>query len=206
MVNSITFLDLILISADSLKNKDDLIRIRKDLTHNEFTVTYTESKGREVPLRHTTSGMYEKKVLDYVAMVLKNQSLDNEPYAFIQVTVPSMPAIFLSGDKFKDSFYRDHVIDLVTMGLEMLETTESDHACPKKGAKYATKYASKQDFWATDEPLPAADQSNLEDGELPEGDYDMPPLIPESQQRQGYSYPNTRSSRRGVVPQHLYFD
>jgi hypothetical protein len=138
-------------------------------------------------------------------MVLKNQSVDSEPYAFIQVTVPSMPAIFLSGDKFKDSFYRDHVIDLVTMGLEMLEVTESEYLRAKKAPSYTTNYASKQDFWATDEPLPAADHSNLEEGELPEGDYDMPPLIPLSQQ-QGYSYPNTRSSRRGVVPQHLYFD
>ena len=115
-----------------------------------------------------------------------------------------MPAIILSGDKFKDSFYRDHVIDLVKMGLELLETTESGYVRSKKASSYTPNYSSKNDFWATDEPLPAADESNLEEGELRDEDFDMPPLIPLSQQ--GYSYPNTRSSGRGVVPQHLYFD
>ena len=102
------------------KKFDDRIVIKKDLTYNEFAIDYTENNDG-VSSTHKLFGLYRSQVLDYVYMVLKNQSLDNEGYKAVQINMLAMPRLLVDGDKFKQVYYRQHFYELVGSGLDMME-------------------------------------------------------------------------------------
>ena len=69
-------IEFVMINNLNSKKFDDRIVIKKDLTYNEFAIDYTENNDG-VSSTHKLFGLYRSQVLDYVYMVLKNQSLDN---------------------------------------------------------------------------------------------------------------------------------
>jgi len=99
---------------------DDMILIRKDLSLDEFEVTYKEYNDGD-PIVHTVNGLYRSRLIDYLYMVIKNQSLDEESYESIQLTLPAMPRIIVSGDKFKDLYYREHFLELIGTSIDLFE-------------------------------------------------------------------------------------
>ena len=101
---------------------DDKIVIKKYLNRDGFDVTYTDYNVG-VPVTHRLSMQYNE-VLDYIYLVLKNQSMDIEGFKDIQVSVPAVPRVLVSGEKMKDLYYREHFLDLISEGLKMLGKTE----------------------------------------------------------------------------------
>ena len=114
----------ILFIRDLDADNDDRVVINKDFTTNEFTVTYTDDNDGK-PVKHRMTGLYRQKALDYVYYMMKNQYLDEEKFDTIQVTLPAMPRMIVSGDKFNDVYYRDHFYELIGFGLDSLETAEA---------------------------------------------------------------------------------
>jgi hypothetical protein len=130
MVYSSTNIEIVLIKKDKVvrddTSPDDYISIRKNLDLNEFELTFKEKSGDTMKnIVHLTKGMYHNKVMDYIHLLFKNQYLDDEPYTHIQVNIPAMPRIIISGDKFNDVYYREHVCELISMGLDLLGDTAS---------------------------------------------------------------------------------
>jgi len=119
-------IELLLINDRSAKdgNQDDKVVIRKNLEYNDFEVTYTERSGLDEPTVYSSTGMYREKVLDYIYMVVKNQYADDEPYHHVQLNIPAMPRVILSASKFKEVYFREHLYDLISTGLDLLETTK----------------------------------------------------------------------------------
>jgi hypothetical protein len=106
------------------QSKDDKIRIRKDLELNEFELTYTDQNDG-TPVIHLVTGMYRARVMEYLYMLLKNQALDEEGYNSIQVTIPAMPRVIISAEKMKDLYYREHFLEMIGTGLDLLDNVES---------------------------------------------------------------------------------
>ena len=102
---------------------DDVIRIRKNYETNEFDISYSDQNNGD-SVTHNATGLYRARVLDYLYTVFKNQALDEDGYKNVQLTLPAMPRIIVSGDKFKDLYYREHFLEAVGTGLDMLENTE----------------------------------------------------------------------------------
>jgi hypothetical protein len=113
--------------------KDDTISIAKDLATNEFVVTFTDENDGD-PVVHKMSGLYQAKVLDYVYMLLKNQYLDEEGFDKVQVNIPAMPRMIVSGSKFSDIYYRQHFYELIGFGLDNLENAAKVCTTPRRVA------------------------------------------------------------------------
>lgn len=190
-------IELVLINDRSAKegNNDDKIVIRKNLDYNEFEITYTERSGLDTPVVYKTTGMYYEKVLNYVYMFLKNQYADDEPYHHVQVNIPAMPRVIMSSSKFKEVYFREHLYDLISTGLDLLETTVlvKDVVAPR-----------------------ATDNANLINSNLINSNYNHNNTnynhnsTNYSQNNSNTNYypnqPSARSSAAGAVPQHLYWD
>ena len=145
-----------------LKNKDldHKITITKNLNYNDFDVAYSEPGC----VNHKMTGFYRTRVINYLYMIFKNQSLDEQGYTNIQFGLPGMPCVIISGDKMKDLYYREHFLELVGTALDTLENCN----VPK----------SENDYTFSDD------------------DY-----------KYSYSYDTpTRSTKPGVLPQHLVWD
>jgi hypothetical protein len=104
-------------------NNDDSIRIRKNLTCRNYDVTYSDTNDNLTanPIVHKLTNMNRDEVLDYLYTVFKNQSLDDEGYKHIQITLPALPRIIVKGEKLKDLYYREHFVELFESSLDMLE-------------------------------------------------------------------------------------
>ena len=121
-------IQIVMIRSDE---KDDTISIAKDLATNEFVVTFTDENDGD-PVVHKMSGLYQAKVLDYVYMLLKNQYLDEEGFDKVQVNIPAMPRMIVSGSKFSDIYYRQHFYELIGFGLDNLENAAKVCTTPKR--------------------------------------------------------------------------
>ena len=108
------------IKAIGSSTSDETVLIKKDFSSNEFNVTYTDpNKGS--PYTYSLTGLYHKKLMDYVYMLFKNQKIDEEGCSNIQINVPGMPTIIVSNEKINDIYYRDHLYELVEYGVDLLD-------------------------------------------------------------------------------------
>jgi len=123
MAYSDTSIGIHLINNDLSAKADDTILIRKNFETNEFEITYND-QNNGTPVTHKVTGLYRARVLDYLYMLFKNQSLDEEAYKSIQLTLPALPRMIVSGDKFKELYYREHFLEAVGTGLDLLDNTE----------------------------------------------------------------------------------
>lgn len=185
-----TKIEIILINDRSAKdeNKDDKVVIKKNLDYNEFEVTYTEHSGLDTPVVYKSTGMYREKVLEYVYMLVKNQYADDEPYKHVQVNIPAMPRVILSSQKFNEVYFREHLCDLISTGLDMLEST---HVVKSKPVVTTPTY-SDPPYYQNHNYYPGSQASTVAAGGA-----HWPP---------GGTAPSARSSVPGAVPQHLYWD
>ena len=113
--------------ADSYS--DDRLQIRKNFETNDFEVTYRDANvGIGVvgcsPVVHKLTGLYRERVLEHVYLLLKNQYLDTDGFAEIQIDVPAMPRVLLKADSMYDLYYRDHIYELIGSALDNLENGE----------------------------------------------------------------------------------
>ena len=120
MAYSDTPIAIYLINSDASQKADDMVIIRKNLDHGDFDITYKDHNGGS-PITHVVNGLYRAQVIDYLYMLFKNQALDEEPYKSVQLTLPAMPRIIVSGDKLKDLYYREHFLELIGNSLDTLE-------------------------------------------------------------------------------------
>jgi hypothetical protein len=175
---------------------DDVVTIKKNLEFNEFEVTYTENADLATPNVFKSTGMYREKVLQYIYMMVKNQYVDDEASDKIQVNIPAMPCVLISSSKLKDVYYREHVYELVSTGLDLLETTEVVKA--KKLLRSSRRSATLPVAPPTPAAarLPSSPKYIGNSNYYPTEWYDNP----------NYVSASVRSSDPGVVPQHLFWD
>jgi hypothetical protein len=121
---------IIMIRGD---DTDDVIDVSKDMSTNEYVITYSDPNEGE-PVVHQMSGLYRDKVLEYVYMLLKNQYVDEEGFDKVQVNIPAMPRVIVSGEKFNQVYYREHFQELIGFGLDNLENTGKVVTTPKRPA------------------------------------------------------------------------
>lgn len=73
-------------------------------------------------------------MVDYVGILVKNQYVDEEKFKSVQLDLPAMPRVIVSGDKFNEVYYRNHFRDAIDVALYMLEATHvvNKHSCSKE--------------------------------------------------------------------------
>jgi len=101
-------------------NVDDSIVIKKDPLDKSYIVTYSDQNNGS-PVKHVVTGLHRDNLEDYVYMILKNQSIDEDGYKYIQVTAPAMPRVLVSGSLMKEVYYREHLIEMLGTSLDLLE-------------------------------------------------------------------------------------
>jgi hypothetical protein len=121
MAYSDTSIIIHLVKDASALNLDDMISIKKNLEDCVFEITY---KDQGDPLRHKAYQMSRDHVCDYVYLLLKNLTLDEDGYQKIQFSMPAMPRVIINASNLKDLYYRSHFLELVENGLTMLDKVE----------------------------------------------------------------------------------
>ena len=117
-------IEIVMIKDASNNKWDDRIVIKKDMSYNEFQVTYSE-KSTGTSFTQKLTGLYREKVMQYVYMLLKNQSLDEEGYTSFQINMVAMPGIIVGADKLKDLYYRDHFYEMIGSGLDLMDNCDT---------------------------------------------------------------------------------
>ena len=144
MACSDTSICIYLINNDSAHKADDIVIIRKNLDNGDFDITYKDQNNGS-PVTHVVNGLYRARVIDYLYMLFKNQALDEEAYKSVQLTLPAMPRIIVSGDKFKDLYYREHFLEAVGNSLDMLENVSIQKKFP----------SVRRESWVYETPAPS---------------------------------------------------
>jgi len=123
MVYSDTPIIIRLIRDTNNSTLDDTVVIRRNNSEGAFEITYTDcNEGR--PVTHKATFLPHSRVADYVYILFKNQYLDEEAFNQVQLELPAMPRVIVSGDKFNQDYYRKHFAEAIDVGLYMLEATE----------------------------------------------------------------------------------
>ena len=113
-------IQIVLIKKSNDSSLDDQITIRKNLDLNEFEVTMKDmNQGDKVT--HRLEGTTKDTVMKYLYHLLKNLSLDDDGYQSIQVNVPLMPRVLFTGVSLKDLYVREHLQDVLNLGLDLVE-------------------------------------------------------------------------------------
>ena len=113
-------LQIVMIKKSNDSSLDDQITIRKNLDLNEFEVTMKDmNEGDKVT--HRLEGTTKDTVMKYLYHLLKNFSLDDDGYQSIQVNVPLMPRVLFTGASLKDLYVREHLQDVLNLGLDLVE-------------------------------------------------------------------------------------
>lgn len=190
-----------LILINDVTKQDDSVSIRKNLTYNEFDLTFIENTPGELPIRFSITGLSHQGALDYVHTLLKSQCVDDEPYTRIQVNAPATPRLIISSEKLKDLYYRDHVYDMISGGLHYLETASVERVV-KKSLKVTKAVKIPAAPKKPVVPLPDSDDESESDGEIDyyKSKYDY------SACNKQCSHPSPRSTPSGLRPQHLFWD
>ena len=121
MAYSDTAIIIHLVKNSANTKLDDVIRIVKNLEDSVFEVTYTDNGDS---LIHKAYEMTRDNVCDYVYMLLKNLTMDQDGYESIQFDLPAMPRVLVNASNLQDSSYREHFLELVENGLSMLDKVE----------------------------------------------------------------------------------
>ena len=178
----------ITLTRDDSTRNDDVITIRKNLETGDYELTYMDPNEGS-PVKHRITGMYYKRVSDYTYMLLKNQYLDEQKFKDVQFTIPGMPRVIVSAEKFASTYYREHFQEMVEFGLNNLENTSDITKKIRRSNPYMT-------------PPPVVRRRYYSEFEEPEEGEDAD----EFTRRQELWREVTRSPMRDARPQHLFFD
>ena len=110
-------------TAGAASTTDDSIKVRKNFETGEFELVYKDSHDSKKQV-HKLSGLYRQRVLDHVYLALKNLTMDEDNFFQVQLNMPAMPAVLVSVENLSDVYYRDHLLELVSNGLDNLDVLE----------------------------------------------------------------------------------
>jgi len=113
-------LQIVLIKKSSDSSQDDQITVRKNLDLNEFEIKLNDMNSGD-KVTHRLEGTNKNMVMKYLYHLLKNISLDDDGYESIQVNVPLMPRVLFTAASLKDLYVREHLEDLLNLGLDLVE-------------------------------------------------------------------------------------
>ena len=113
-------LQIVLIKKSSDSSQDDQITVRKNLDLNEFEIKLNDMNSGD-KVTHRLEGTNKNVVMKYLYHLLKNISLDDDGYESIQVNVPLMPRVLFTAASLKDLYVREHLEDLLNLGLDLVE-------------------------------------------------------------------------------------
>lgn len=117
-----TCVEIRFINNMSDTSSDDKIVIRRDLYEGFYDLVYTDNNnGKPITFNLTTENRAD--IMQYMYLLFKNQSLDEEAPSKVQVNIPSMPRIIVSGDKFQELYYREHFSELIDSGLDFMDNS-----------------------------------------------------------------------------------
>ena len=117
-----TCVEVRFINDSSDSSTDDKVVIRRDLYEGFYDLVYTDhNNGQPITFNLTTDD--RKNIRQYIYLLLKNQALDEEAPSKVQVNIPSMPRIIVSGDKFQELYYREHFSELIDSGLDFMDNS-----------------------------------------------------------------------------------
>jgi len=141
MAYSDTSIGIHLIKDSKKVGLDDTIRIVKNLEDRSFDVTYKDNGD---PLVHKAYQMTRDNVCDYVFLLLKSLTVDEDSYEKVQFSLPAMPRFLISASNLRDSYYRDHFLELIENSLSMIDKVEKltikkpeEKKCSYRNACYA---------------------------------------------------------------------
>jgi hypothetical protein len=142
-------MDVVMIKNTKNQKEDDMVRVRLNLDLNEFEITlHDQNNGDKVS--HRLEVASKDKILNYLYLLLKSFSLDEDGYENIQVNVPLMPRVLFSVASIKEVYVREHVHDLLRMGLDNLEDVERlPSKTPVNPPNPDNLAATVADFYAT---------------------------------------------------------
>lgn len=123
MAYSDTSIIIHLLKDTTKVNLDDTVRIVKNLEDSVFELTYKDN-GEPNPLVHKAYQMTRDNVCDYVYLLLKNLTLDEDGYQQVQFSLPAMPRVIVSASRLQDNNYREHFLELIENGLSMIDKVE----------------------------------------------------------------------------------
>jgi hypothetical protein len=121
MAYSDTFITIHLVKDLKAPALDDTVCIKKNLEDSVFEVTF---KDNGEPLMHRAHEMTRDNVCDYVYLLLKNLTMDEDGYKSIQVSLPAMPRLIMSTSNLHELYYRQHFLELVENGLNIIDKVE----------------------------------------------------------------------------------
>jgi hypothetical protein len=124
MEYSSTAVEILMIKDPKNKRHDDKISIRKNFTTNDYEIVFTDTNF-DSPFKNKVVRMYRHSVLEYAYFLLKNQKVDSDGYKKIQVNVPAMPSILLEAEQLNDVYFREHLHDLISFGVDLLDNAEA---------------------------------------------------------------------------------
>ena len=113
-------LQIVMIKKSTDSSQDDQITVRKNLNLNEFEITMKDMNSGD-KVTHRLEGTNKNMVMRYLYHLLKNFSLDDDGYENIQVNVPLMPRVLFTAVSLKDLYVREHLEDLLNLGLDLVE-------------------------------------------------------------------------------------
>jgi hypothetical protein len=117
-----TCVEIRFINDLSNSSTDDKIVIRRDLYEGFYDLVYTDyNNGKPITFNLTTDKRGD--IMQYMYLLFKNQSLDEEAPSRVQVNIPSMPRMIVSGDKFQEVYYREHFSELIDSGLDFMDNS-----------------------------------------------------------------------------------
>lgn len=124
-------------------NTDDVMSIRKNFQDGEFVLTYSDENSGS-PVTHTISFGCRMDLVNHLYLTLKNQAMDDDGFKSVQFSLPAMPRILVSIDRFREAYYREHFLDLLENGLDTLDRVETTSALQKARQKAKAEKAKAE--------------------------------------------------------------
>jgi len=99
---------------DETEKTDDKIYIFKEESYDSYTIRYTEGDSK---IKFVNSSLSGAKVIESMRKILRMLTLDEKPFEYIQVSIPSMPTILVKPQNLT-SQTRDLIYDSMEMTMD----------------------------------------------------------------------------------------
>lgn len=86
---------------------DDKIHVLKDAAYDSYTLSYTDGQAK---MKFVNYGLTRTKVVESIRKMLRFLTIDEKPFDYLQVSVPSMPTILVKPENLT-SQTRDLIYD-----------------------------------------------------------------------------------------------
>jgi hypothetical protein len=89
------------------ETSDDKIYVNKEDSYDSYIVRYTDGQSK---IKFVSSGLSGTKVIESVRKILRFLTIDEKPFEYLQVSLPSMPTILIKPENLT-SQTRDLIYD-----------------------------------------------------------------------------------------------